>query len=130
MQKEDKNKLIDNLKRALKAEESILFAYLFGSCVKMSRTKLSDTDVAVYTATRLDLHDRLGIIQRLIKATGLEDLDITFLNTLDNLMLLNRIFEEGIVILDRDTDFREYFEVMGHHKYLDFRYQRKLYLGV
>lgn len=54
---------------------------------------------------------------------------MTFLDRLENLYLLNSIFEQGILLLDRDRDRRELFEVMAHHRFFDFQYQRKLYLG-
>ncbi len=121
--------VVDDLRNALEREKSIVFAYLFGSHARQEQTDLSDIDIAIYTVNPMDLNDRLGIIQRLSKATAMENIDITFLNSLENLILLCRIIEEGIVLVDRDPDSRDYFEVMSHHKYLDFRYQRELFLG-
>ncbi|MCL4709251.1 nucleotidyltransferase domain-containing protein [bacterium] len=117
------------LQRAIASEAAILFAYLFGSAAVNETTPLSDIDIAVFPAKKLSLDERLGIIQRLGKKTALENLDVTFLDRLENLYLMNSIFEQGILLLDRDRDHRELFEVMAHHRFLDFQYQRKLYLG-
>lgn len=124
------NPMLKKLQLALAPEAAILFAYLFGSVAAGETTPLSDVDIAVFPAKNLSLDDRLGIIQRLSKKTALENLDVTFLDRLDNLYLLNEIIEQGVLLLDRDRDERELFEVMAHHRFLDFQYQRKLYLGV
>lgn len=121
---------LENLRQALASEVTILFAYLFGSFASGEATPLSDVDIAVYPVKKLSLDGRLGIIQRLSKETKLENLDATFLDRLDNLYLLNEIIERGVLLLDRDRDQRELFEVMAHHRLLDFQHQRKLYLGV
>lgn len=121
--------MLKKLQHALASEAAILFAYLFGSAAVNETTPLSDIDIAVFPAKKLSLDERLGIIQRLGKKTALENLDVTFLDRLENLYLMNSIFEQGILLLDRDRDHRELFEVMAHHRFLDFQYQRKLYLG-
>lgn len=124
------NRMHKKLQHALASEAAILFAYLFGSVAVSETTPLSDVDIAVFPVKKLSIDDRLGIIQRLSKKTKLENVDVTFLDRLDNLYLLNSIIEQGILLLDRDRDRRELFEVMAHHRFLDFQYQRKLYLGV
>ncbi len=123
------NRLHKKLQHALASEGAILFACLFGSVALNETTPLSDVDIAVFPAKKLSLNDRLGIIQRLSKKTALGNLDVTFLDRLENLYLLNEIIEQGVLLLDRDRDERELFEVMAHHRFLDFQYQRKLYLG-
>ncbi len=120
---------LKSLKQALASEESVVFAYLFGSHATGDASPLSDVDVAVYPDKPLDLDERLGLIYRLIKKTRLERLDLTFLNRVHNLYLLEDILDHGIVLLDRDPDRRAMFEVMTHHRFLDFQYTRKLYLG-
>lgn len=124
-----KSPILSTLKEALASEEGILFAYLFGSHVKEEQSPLSDIDIAVYPAKKLDLNERLGIIQRLGKKTKSDNLDVTFLDRLTNLYLLEEIITHGKVVVDKDPDVRAYFEVMTHHKFLDFQYQRKIYLG-
>ena len=121
---------LKNLKQALASEELIVFAYLFDSHATGEVTPLSDVDLAVYPARKLSLDDRLAIIYRLNKKTKLDNLDITFLDGLENLDLLAGIIDKGVLLLDRDKERREFFEVMAHHRFLDFQYQRKLYMGV
>jgi predicted nucleotidyltransferase len=120
---------LEKLKHALASEETILFGYLFGSQASGETTPLSDVDVAVYPARKLGLDDRLAIIQQLSKKTQLDNLDVTFLDRLDNLYLLADMIDHGIVLVDKDPAQRAMFEVMTQHKFLDFQYQRKLYIG-
>jgi predicted nucleotidyltransferase len=121
---------LESLKQALASEEMIAFAYLFGSHASGETTLLSDVDIAVYPARKLSLDDRLAIIQRLGKKTRLENLDVTFLDRHDNLYLLSELIDRGIVLVDKAPSQRELFEVMAQHKFLDFQYQRKLFMGV
>jgi len=120
----------EQLKQALAAEETVLFAYLFGSVVAGETTPLRDVDIAIYPARKLTLDDRLGIIQRLGKKTKLENLDITFLDRLENLYILAAIIDHGVVLVDKNPDERKLFEVRKQHQFFDFKYQRKLYMGV
>ena len=117
------------LRRALASEEELVFAYLFGTQASGETTPLSDVDVAVYPARPLDLDRRLGIIQRMSVKTTCDDLDVTFLNRVDNLYILKAIVDDGIVMLDRDPDRRAMFEVMVQHRFIDFVHQRKIFLG-
>ena len=120
----------EQLKQALAAEETVLFAYLFGSVAAGEATPLSDVDVAIFPARKLTLDDRLGIIQRLGKKTKLENLDVTFLDRLENLYILADIIDHGHLLVDKAPEQRALFEVMKQHQFLDFQYQRKLYMGV
>ncbi|MEK7727134.1 MAG: nucleotidyltransferase domain-containing protein [candidate division KSB1 bacterium] len=117
------------LQDALASEREVLFAYLFGSYASGEQTPLSDIDVAVYPTRKLSLDERLGVIQRLGKKTSHENLDITFLDRLDNLDLLRAITTRGLVLLDKDLDARELFEVRVQHDYFDFNDQRKRIFG-
>jgi len=120
----------EQLQQALAAEEAVLFAYLFGSVAAGETTPLSDVDVAIYPTQKLTLDDRLGIIQCLGKKTKLENLDVTFLDRLENLYILAAIIDHGVVLVDKNPDARKLFEVMKQHQFIDFKYQRKLYMGV
>ncbi|NIR73221.1 nucleotidyltransferase domain-containing protein [candidate division KSB1 bacterium] len=124
-----KHPTIEVLKQALTSEERIVFAYLFGSHLQEEQSPLSDIDIAVYPDKKLDLDERLSIIQRLGKKTKSDKLDVTFLDRLSNLYLLEEIITNGQVLLDRDPDTRAYFEVMAHHRFLDFQFQRRIYMG-
>ncbi len=117
------------LREALASESEIVFAYLFGSYVTGEQTPMSDIDIAVYPARKLALDERLGVIQRLGKKTTHENLDITFLDRLENLDLLRAITTRGIVLLDRDLDARDLFELRTQHAYFDFNEQRKRIFG-
>lgn len=117
------------LQQALAAEESVLFAYLFGSVATGKTTPLSDVDIAVFPSRKLTLDDRLGIIQRLGKKTKIENLDVTFLDRLENLYILDAMIEHGVVLVDKNPEARKLFEVRKRHQFWDFKYQRKLYMG-
>lgn len=116
---------LKNLQEALSSESDVLFAYLFGSYACGEQTPLSDIDVAVYPARALTLDERLGIIQRLGKKTKHDNLDVAFLDRINNLDLLETITDRGLVLTDRNKDAREEFEVQAHHRYLDFEHRRK-----
>lgn len=120
---------LPQLQQALADEESVWFAYLFGSVATGKTTPLSDVDIAVFPSRKLTLDDRLGIIQRLGKKTKLENLDVTFLDRLENLYILDAMIEHGVVLVDKNPEARKLFEVKKRHQFWDFKYQRKLYMG-
>lgn len=67
----------------------------------------------------------LGIIQRLGKKTKLENLDVTFLDRLENLYILNAIIDQSTLLVDKAPDERDMFEVMAHHRLYDGRFLRR-----
>jgi len=107
-----KDKIIEILKEVLKKEERVKFAYLFGSFIKKGNYR--DIDIGIYLSP---LPDNVFLIiselkyklsRELIKEginLKADDIDMIILN-LTSFKFLNRIFKEGVLILDKDPDLR------------------------
>ena len=113
--------------------KNVLFSYLFGSMAKGEVSPLSDIDIAVY----LDNIDpnaifdmKLSLHADICRALKMNNVDMVILNTLNNDMLIDDIIRYGIVIYDRNTALREYFEIMAIHRAIDFKTQRLAVMGV
>lgn len=126
----NKKVVLQRLKTALNENDKVLFSYLFGSVVKNTESSISDIDIAVYTTKRLNISEKLQLIYELGKKTKFESIDITFLNEKKNLFLADTIIREGKLIVDKDKDYRDDYELDIMHKTIDFKFQRKLYMGV
>ncbi len=126
----NKKVVLQRLKTALNENDKVLFSYLFGSVVKNTQSSISDIDIAVYTTKRLNISEKLQLIYELGKKTKFESIDITFLNEKKNLFLADTIIREGKLIVDKDKDYRDDYELDIMHKTIDFKFQRKLYMGV
>jgi len=116
--------------KALAKNDRIKFAYLFGSYAENNTTSLSDVDVAVYTDKVLHVSEKLQLIHELGKKSGVENLDIVFLNDRRNLLLMDEIIRNGLVLVDKDSDVRDEFELTIMHRAVDFKFQRKLFMDV
>ena len=113
--------------------ETIIFAYLFGSRARQETPPYParDVDIAVFFAASADIGTtRLALCGALSRALGRNDIDIVVLNETRNLMLLDDIIRQGIVLLDRDPDRREAFEVRILHRAIDFKTQRAALMGL
>ena len=112
--------------------DSVVFAYLFGSAAKGEATALSDIDIAVYLSygTRKFYSDtKLSLYADLCRALRSNDIDLVILNTSRNIVLLEEIVRSAVVLYERDSDFREDFEVKVLHRAIDFREQRLAVMG-
>ncbi|MCK4778416.1 MAG: nucleotidyltransferase domain-containing protein [Actinomycetia bacterium] len=126
----NRKSILKRLRTALNENDKVLFAYLFGSVVENTESSISDIDIAIYTTKRLNISEKLQLIYELGKKTKFENIDITFLNETKNLFLSDKIIRKGKVIVDKDKDFRDDFEMDIIHITIDFKFQRKLYMGV
>ncbi|MFQ6083909.1 MAG: nucleotidyltransferase domain-containing protein [Candidatus Aminicenantia bacterium] len=107
-----KKEIIKTLKELLRKNKNIKFAYLFGSFVK--EEKYSDIDIGIYL---YPLPENVFIVTSGLKhiisrelrkkniTSKADDIDIVLLNLI-SFKFLNRVFKEGILILDRDSDLR------------------------
>lgn len=124
---------VATVRSLLEQREEVMFAYLFGSPARGDVTALSDLDVAVYFAEGdiLQYNDlRMDLYLALSRGLGTSDIDLVVLNTVSNLMLLDEIIRCGIVLVDRDPDRRAEFEQRSLHQAIDFKAQRKAFVGV
>jgi len=110
----------------------VLFAYLFGSQArKDARYPARDVDIALFVTGDADTREvRLDLYGAFSRSLGMDDIDIVVLNDTHNLMLLEEVIRQGIVLLDRDPDLREAFEVGVLHQAIDFRTQRVALMGM
>jgi predicted nucleotidyltransferase len=132
MLKED---IIKNILRVLeKYEETVLFAYLFGSTAHGEGIRRSgDIDIAVFLSrgSRESYFEiKLSLYADLCRALQRNDVDLLVLNTATNLVLLDQIVRTGIVLRDRQADKRVDFEIRVLHRALDFKEQRLAVMGV
>ena len=107
----------NQLKKLLKNQDNIQFAYLFGSYARHEAHKNSDVDIAIYFY-KYSLDSYLEVHHLLTKALH-KEVDITVLNSIKNLYLLENILLESRVI--KDESEREYYEVMSMHKVIDYK---------
>jgi predicted nucleotidyltransferase len=124
------DKLKDILSQVLSRSQDVLFAYLFGSHITGIITESSDMDIAVYLDKKhADIDDFLSLHSALSRALKTDKIDLVILNNANNLILLDSIVRHGILVIDRDKDRREEFELHVLHSTIDFREQRKAIIG-
>ncbi len=122
----------DQIKQVLQEQGSgLLFAYLFGSQARGEANHPDgDVDVAIFVAGDADAQDiRLELYGALSRCLKRNDIDILILNRTRNLMLPGEIIREGIVLLDRNPELREAYEVEALHRAIDFKEQRVALMG-
>ena len=120
------------IKQVLQEQGSgVLFAYLFGSRARRDANHpAGDVDIAIFVDGDADAQDiRLELYGALSRCLKRNDIDILILNQTRNLMLLSEIIREGIVLLDRDPELREAYEVEALHRAIDFKEQRAALMG-
>ena len=110
------------IRRVLSANPRVIFGYLYGSYLEDS-AGARDVDIAVYSSPGTDpfvLSADLKI--SLYHATGdpADRFDVRVINEvvakgdLFSLVFLRRLFETGILLLDRDSDIRgDFLEAYG-----------------
>ncbi len=106
------------IKSFLKANQHVLFAYLFGSRARQQETALSDIDIAVYLKCKLDFFTvRLQLIEALSRTLKSDAIDLIVLNEAP-IVLKYEIIREGIVIKENKRN-RVLFETKALREYLD-----------
>lgn len=105
----------------LKTQHNVQFAYLFGSYARDEADEKSDVDIAVYLE-HYNLDEYLSLHHDLVKLLH-KDVDLTVLNSIKNVYLLENILLEGKVLKNHNE--REYYEVMSMHKVIDYKNFRK-----
>ncbi|PIV54168.1 MAG: nucleotidyltransferase [Elusimicrobia bacterium CG_4_10_14_0_8_um_filter_37_32] len=105
-------------------EKSVIFAYLFGSCVEGKVGKISDIDIAVYFDDKLTssvmFDKKLKIMAELSSLLDKDEIDIVILNDAYPL-IEHRIIKNGKVIFSIDESRRIDYEVKAVMRYLDFK---------
>ena len=109
------------LSNILAPNDTVLFAYLFGSYAEGTQREESDVDIAVYLSdTSLDA--RLSLHHMLEKELD-KEVDLVVLNDVKNIYLLEAILRKGILLKEHET--RAFFEVEKNHEIIDFKQFRR-----
>lgn len=129
---------IKNIKEGLfpffeKYKDQIIFSYLFGSILKEDIYPKNDIDIAIYinpenSQSYFEL--KLSIYADICRTLKMKNVDLVILNSTNNIILLDEIIRNGIVLIDRDRDLREEFELKVLHRAIDFKRQRFVLMGV
>jgi len=117
----------NSIRQYLQNNESIKFAYLFGSYANSMEGPLSDIDLAVYVDKRLDFFSiRLRLLDELSRLLKDHPFDLIILNTAP-LTLQYEIIRQGIV-LKENKNRRVPFETAVLRRYLDTEPIRLLHM--
>lgn len=117
----DKRK-IDLINSALKKDDSILVAYIFGSQIKHKANKYSDIDIAVLFDDKVkeeDYTDKQIAIMTDASRTLNKEIDVVVLNRA-SLFLKYHILKEGMKTYERPDRTNHNFEAYAVIQYLDF----------
>jgi hypothetical protein len=127
LSKEEKLKIEETLRNALKKHSEISFAYLHGSFVKEAGFK--DIDVAVYvTEIPLSLLQyELSLETEIMEQIGKYIVDVRILNSSPLSFRFNVIKDATLLFVRNDVERVEFLEstIRDYH---DFAYHRALYI--
>lgn len=114
-------------------QDTVIFAYLFGSAVKDKGYPRGDIDIAVFLShgARESYSDiKLSLYADFCRTLKGNDIDIMVLNDATNIIILDEIVRYGIVLYDMNPELREEFEIKVLHRAIDFKVQRLAVMGV
>jgi predicted nucleotidyltransferase len=123
MSADDRDQLVESLRRHLDARPEILEAYLFGSCARGQAQSHSDVDVAVYVDP-VGLPDSpfgyaADLTAALATALGSDAVDLVVLNQAPPL-LYHRILRDGVRVMTRDLAATTTREGRALSRYCDY----------
>jgi uncharacterized protein len=121
------------ISRIAAQHDGVAAVYLFGSRAEGRVTPLSDLDIAVLLDPR-EKHSfvnlRYALYADFCRILGTNDVDLTLLNTMDNLIITEEIIRNGILVYDGYPELRHDFELKFLHQAIDFKQQRLHVMGV
>lgn len=110
------------LRRALREEESVVLAYLFGSHAQGSAGGRSDVDIAVLTESTDNKLRQLVDLKRILEEASGKAVDVTLVPVRDtDPRLLNQVLKHGELLYAKDEPTRIDFETSARSKYLDMK---------
>ncbi len=116
-----KGSIKEKIQSRLKEEDSIIFAYLYGSFARSEETDKSDIDVGIFLeGGHLDSFLIGDLISDLEQEIDME-IDVRVLNE-RNLTFLHQVLKKGELLFSRDEKKRVEFESWVYDRYLDFKY--------
>ena len=113
--------------------EEIVAAYLFGSMAKGMASPSSDIDIAVLLRNgdkKSGAALKFSLYPDLCRTLKRNDVDLVLLNLSGNLILNDESVRHGKVLYTTDDAAREDFELNVLHSCADFKFQRRLAMGV
>ncbi len=120
----------DKCKEILIKQDSITFAYVFGSHAKGTERPNSDVDIAIYLKKPMDAYECLDLKMQLTEALNLE-VDLVVLNHATPLVK-HQIHKNHLLLFGRDRGvetrykIKTLFEYDDMKKYLDLAYNKTI----
>ncbi|NWF75177.1 MAG: nucleotidyltransferase domain-containing protein [Nitrospirae bacterium] len=123
---------IKSVKRILKGNKFIEFAYLFGSQAKSTADEKSDWDIAIYFKKYPQKLPQWTIFYLESEISGEigKEVQIISLNNLDSPVFLFQIIKNGLLLVDKNTEKRILFESKVLSKYHDWKYFLRRHTGM
>jgi len=124
--------MIDKIKKILKLNPAVEFAYLFGSQAKGTSDEMSDLDIAIFFKKDPQKLPQWTIfyLESEISRKIDKEVQIISLNTLDSPVFLFQIINNGILLVDKNTEKRILFEARVLSKYHDWNYFLRRHMGI
>jgi uncharacterized protein len=119
---DQRNEIIQKLKKYFEHSEEILFAYLFGSYANNTANKFSDVDVAIFykdSEMAKDIDIYIGVKRKLSELLG-KDVDLVVLNTAKPL-IKSRVVNHHVALLSQDTLLENEFIIQSLGEYFDIK---------
>lgn len=113
--------------------DGIAAAYLFGSTADGSACASSDIDIAILPRNRDKMRAsdmKLRLYTDISRKLGRNDIDIVILDPAGNLILNDAIIRHGKVLFVAAPEIKDAFELNLLHRCMDFRFQRRIAMGV
>jgi hypothetical protein len=110
------------LQRALRDEETVTLAYLFGSHAQGRAGETSDVDVAVLTESNDNKLRQLVDLKTMLEDVVDREVDVTLIPVRGtDPRLLNQVLQHGELLYAQDEATRVDFETSARSKYLDMK---------
>jgi len=117
---------IEKIKNALKNDDRIIFAYLYGSA--LTEKNYNDIDIAIYvqkinnllglsTDIQILLHEHTNLVPDFFDIKIINDLLVE--GDMFNLLYLKNVFESNCLLIDKNFDIRSDYIENFNLKYLE-----------
>jgi hypothetical protein len=121
-----KDPTIKRLKNYFENETKIIALYLFGSRARERERADSDYDLGILFDFSVSFKERYEkIIRYAGELEGICKVDLVDMNSADY-PLLYEIFENGLLLIDRNRDARVQFQAVKMSQYMDYQYFEKI----
>ena len=123
----DIGKSIEKIRSLFAKTDSVLFAYLFGSCAKGDNGPLSDIDLAIYVKdpSTFTFQNKLALYADICRILKSNNVDLVVLNQMDNLIIHEKIIHNGELFYLKDRNSLDCYVFVTIHAICDFKWFRK-----